>query len=130
MSDAPHEPHRRPHSPSMDDPFMEFDLTAEVHRLQAETTWSTGQNARTLVKYDNLRIVLTALRGKERIPEHKTEGRISIHVLSGQIQVKASGRTFSLRGGDLLALDRGMPHDVEALEDSAFLITIAWPGKE
>ena len=130
MSDTSHEPHRRPHGSSMADPFMEFDLGAEVHRLQAETTWSTGQNARTLVKYDDLRIVLTALKARERMPEHKTEGRISIHVLSGHVQVKASGRTFSLRGGGLLALDRGMPHDVEALEDSAFVITIAWPGRE
>jgi len=110
--------------------FMEFDLGAEVHRLQAETTWSTGQNARTLVKYDDLRIVLTALKAKERIPEHHTDGRISIHVLSGHVQVKASGRTFSLRSGGLLALDRGIPHDVEALEDSAFVITIAWPGRQ
>jgi quercetin dioxygenase-like cupin family protein len=114
----------------MANPFMEFDLGAEVHRLQAETTWSTGQNARTLVKYDDLRIVLTALKATERIPEHKTEGRISIHVLSGHVHVKASDRTFSLRGGGLLALDRGMPHDVEALEDSAFVITIAWPGRQ
>jgi quercetin dioxygenase-like cupin family protein len=130
MSDTPHEPHRRPHSSSMADPFMEFDLTAEVHRLQAETTWSTGQNARTLVKYDDLRIVLTALKAKERMPAHRTEGRISIHVLSGHVHVKASGRRFSLRGGGLLALDRGIRHDVEALEDSAFVITIAWPGRE
>jgi quercetin dioxygenase-like cupin family protein len=114
----------------MADPFMEFDLTAEVHRLQAETTWSTGQNARTLVKYDDFRVVLTALKARERMPEHKTEGRISIHVLSGHIQVKASGRTFSLRGGGLLALDRDLLHDVEALEDSAFVISIAWPGRE
>ena len=113
----------------MADPFMEFDLVAEVHRLQAETTWSTGQNARTLIKYDDLRVVLTALKAKGRLPEHKTEGRILIHVLSGHIHVRASGRTFNLRSGGLLALDRGMPHDVEALEDSAFVISIAWPGR-
>ena len=109
---------------------MEFDLAAEVHRLQAETTWSRGQNARTLVKYDNLRVVLTALQARERIPEHKTEGRVSIHVVSGHIQVKASTRTFNLRHGGLLALDRGVAHEVEALEESAFVLTIAWPGRD
>jgi quercetin dioxygenase-like cupin family protein len=74
--------------------------------------------------------VLTALKAKERIPEHKTEGRISIHVVSGHIQVRASGRTFSLRNGGLLALDRGVPHEVQALEESAFVLTIAWPRQE
>ena len=29
--------------------------------------------------------------------------------------------------GGLLALDFGMPHDIEALEESALLLTIAWP---
>jgi len=29
----------------------------------------------------------------------------------------------------LLALDRGIAHDVEAFEDSALLLTIAWPGR-
>src|SRR5688572_719398 len=129
MSESPHPAvHRRPHAPPMAEPLMEFDLPAEIDRLRTETTWSTGQNAKTLVKYDDLRVVLTALRAKARMPEHKTEGRISVHVLSGHLHLRAAGRTFSLRPGSLLTLDHGMPHDVEALEDSAFLLTIAWPG--
>jgi quercetin dioxygenase-like cupin family protein len=110
------------------EPLMEFDLPAEIDRLRSETTWSTGQNAKTLVKYDDIRVVLTVLQAKARMPEHKTEGRISVHVLSGHIHLRAAGRTFSLRAGSLLALDQGMPHDVQALEESAFLLTIAWPG--
>ena len=129
MSDTPeHELHHRPHeAPPVADPYMEFDLPAEIHRLHAETTWSTGHNARTLIKYDDLRVVLTALKASTHVPEHKTEGRISVHVLSGHLQLKAAGRTFSLRPGGVLALDHGVLHDVEALEESAFLLTIAWP---
>lgn len=109
--------------------YMEFDLLAEVHRLKAEATWSTGQNARTLIKYDDLRVVLTALQSGARMPEHQTDGRLSVQVLSGHIQVRASGRTFNLRAGGLLALDRGIRHDVTAVEESAFLLTLAWPNK-
>jgi quercetin dioxygenase-like cupin family protein len=108
-------------------PFLEFDLPAEVQRLHAETTWSTGHNTRTLIKYDDFRVLLTVLQAHKRIPQHKTKGRISIHVLSGHVQLKAAGRTFSLRAGGLLALDQEVPHEVEALEESAFLLTIAWP---
>ncbi|MDP3720113.1 MAG: cupin domain-containing protein [Acidobacteriota bacterium] len=108
---------------------MEFDLPAETHRLHTESTWSAGHNARTLIKYDDLRVVLIALHASARLPTHKTEGRISIHVLSGHVQVKAAERTFSLRPGGLIALDQGVPHEVEALEESAFLLTLAWPGR-
>ena len=122
--------HRRPHSPPTASEFLEFDLMKEVHQLHEEPSWQSGQNARTLVKYDNLRVVLTALRANMRIPEHKTEGRISVHTISGHIRMSAKGRTFDLRSGSLLALDQGTVHDVEAMEDSAFLLTIAWPGGE
>jgi quercetin dioxygenase-like cupin family protein len=111
----------------MADPFMEFDLEAETHRLKAETTWSTGQNARTLVKYDDLRVVLIALQRDARIPEHQTDGRLSLHVISGHVQVRASGRTFNLRTGGLLAFDPAIRHDVAAIEESVVVLTIAWP---
>jgi quercetin dioxygenase-like cupin family protein len=113
----------------MADPFMEFDLPAELHRLHAETTWNTGQNAKTLIKYEDFRVVLITLAAEARMPEHKADGRISIHVLSGHIHLRASGRTFNLRSGGLLALGHGVSHDVHALEESALVLTIAWSGR-
>lgn len=124
------ETRHRPHAPPLASDFLEFELAAEVSRLHSESTWQNGQNARTLLKYDDLRVVLTALRAGQRIPEHKTDGRITVQVLSGHLRLRASARTFSLRAGSLLALDKLVPHDVEAVEDSAFLLTIAWPGRQ
>jgi quercetin dioxygenase-like cupin family protein len=131
MSDAARqEPaHRRPQAPPMASPFLEFDLAAEVNQLRGETAWNTGRNARTLMKHPDFRVVLTALRANARIPEYTTDGRISVHMLSGHIRLNASGRTFDLRPGSLVALEQGSPHDIEALEESAFLLTIAWPGR-
>jgi quercetin dioxygenase-like cupin family protein len=130
MSDAAHDDtqHRRPHTPPMAAPFLEFDLTRELEALHGEPEWNSGQNAKTLVKHDDFRIVLTALKARARLPRHQTEGRISIQTVAGHILVRAEGRTFDLPTGTLVALDRGLPHDVEALEESAFLLTIAWPG--
>jgi hypothetical protein len=36
-------------------------------------------------------------------------------------------RVIDLPAGQMVALERALPHDVEALEESAFLLTIAWP---
>jgi quercetin dioxygenase-like cupin family protein len=130
MSDAPHDHnrHRRPHTPPMAAPFLEFDLTRELEQLHGEPEWNSGQNAKTLVKYEDFRVVLTALKARARLPGHQTRRRISIQTVAGHILVRAEGRTFDLPTGTLLALDQDLPHDVEALEESAFLITIAWPG--
>jgi quercetin dioxygenase-like cupin family protein len=132
MSDAADEPaqHRRPHSESMAAAYLEFDLARELEQLHREPGWISGQNAKTLAKYETFRVLLTALKAHARLPRHQTEGRISIQTVAGHIQVRAEGRTFDLPTGRLLALDHGLPHDVEALEESAFLLTIAWPGRD
>ncbi len=132
MSDALDDqaPHRRRHPQPMAAAYLEFDLTRELELLHREPEWNTGQNAKTLVKYDDFRVVLTALKARVGLPAHQTEGRISIHTVAGHIQVRAQGRTFDLPTGSLLALDHGLPHEVEALEQSAFLLTIAWPRRE
>ena len=131
MSNTPdeHASHKRPHPQSMAASYLEFDLARELEQLHHEPGWASGQNAKTLIKYDDFRVVLTALKAGTRIPRHQTEGRISIHAVAGRIQVRAQGRTFDLSTGSLLALDRGLTHDVEALQDSALLLTVAWPGR-
>jgi quercetin dioxygenase-like cupin family protein len=106
--------------------YLEFDLGHEIEQLHQEAEWATGQNAKTLVKYEDLRVVLTVLRAHARMPSHHAEGRITIQTIRGHIQVRAAGRTFGLRAGNVLALDGGLQHDLEALEDSALLLTIAW----
>lgn len=121
--------HRRPHPQTMAAAYLEFDLPREIEQLHREPDWTTGQNAKTLVKYDDLRIVLTALGAHARMPGHQTRGRISIQTVRGHVQVRAEGRTFDLPVGRLLTLDRGLTHDVEAVEDSALLLTIAWPDR-
>jgi quercetin dioxygenase-like cupin family protein len=129
VSDAPND-YRRPHPQPMAAPYLEFDIARELQQLHRETGWQSGQNAKTLVKYDRLRIVLIALKAGAKIPEHHTEGQVSIHTAVGHIKVRAQGRTFELRVGGLLALDQGLPHDVEAIEESAFLLTITRPGEK
>jgi quercetin dioxygenase-like cupin family protein len=129
MSDASNE-HRRPHPQPMAAPYLEFDIARELEQLQREPGWQSGQNAKTLVKYDGLRVVLLALQARSRIPEHRTEGQISIQAITGHIRIHAQGRSFELRSGGLLALDRGLSHDVEAIEESALLLTLAWPREQ
>jgi quercetin dioxygenase-like cupin family protein len=110
------------------EPYLHINLHAEVDALRQGQEWSTGRNAKTLIKYDDFRVVLTALAAGTRIAEHRTEGRISVQGVAGLVRLHVQGQAFDLAPGMLLALDRGVTHDVEAVDqDSAFLLTIAWP---
>ncbi len=121
---------RRPHPQPLRARFLDVDLGRELAELHAESEWARGRNAKTLLKSDDCRIVLTALKASARIPEHATDARVMVQVLAGHIQMRADGRTFDLRPSSLVTLDAGVPHDVTALDDSAFLITIVWAAHQ
>jgi quercetin dioxygenase-like cupin family protein len=112
-------------------PVLAFDLASEVAQLFAEESWQHGtRNAKTLVKGPDFRIVLVALKSGARIEAHRAPGRISMQMLMGRLRVGVGDHTVDLPGRRILTLDPNVAHEVEAGEDedSAFLLTIAWPA--
>ena len=108
---------------------LQFGLAGELDELHRDEAWLnlTGRSSKTLVKYPDLRIVLIAMKANTRMHEHTAGGRISVHTLNGHIRLHLPDRVIDLPVGHLLALDHCVPHDVEASEDSAFLLTLSWP---
>ena len=106
--------------------IMEFDFAAEIAQLRQEDSWKrgTGRSSKTLAKHPDFRIVLTLLQAGAHVKEHKTGGRISIQGVMGRMRLRVPERTVELTPGKLLVLDTEVPHDVEAVEDSAFLLTV------
>jgi quercetin dioxygenase-like cupin family protein len=113
----------------LESPILLFDLDAEIQRLRDENAWQAGRNSKTLVKHPDFRTVLTVLKSSARLHEHKAAGSISVQTIAGHIRMHVEGKVFDLPAGNLLALERAIAHDVEAIEDSAFLLTIAWPDE-
>ncbi len=108
-------------------PLPHFDLAAEIARLRQEELWQhMGHNAKTLMKHPDFRIVLTVMKAGTRLQEHQAAGSISVQALSGYLRLHLPEQVAELPTGHLLALDRALPHDVEAVEDSAFLLSLAW----
>jgi quercetin dioxygenase-like cupin family protein len=113
-------------------PILQCDLLQEIENLHKEDAWlqSTGPSSKTLVKHPDLRVVLIAMRKNMRMSEHKTTATISVQTLAGHICLRLPDRTADLPMGQLLVLDQGVRHDVEAVEDSAFLLTMSWHGQK
>src|SRR5690348_7183574 len=108
----------------------QFDFESEISALESHKPWPQGMTSKMLLKTDDLRIVLIVMQAGARMAEHHSDGRISIQVLRGAIRTRVEDHAVDLTLGQLLALDRSIKHDVEAREDSAFLLTIAWPSDE
>lgn len=113
----------------LNEALLQFDLAGEIRKLRQEDSWrrKAGRSAATLVKHGDLRLVLVAMRANSHMHEHKTNARISIQTIAGHIRLRLGEKSVDLPAGHLLVLDQALSHDVEALEDSAFLLTFSWP---
>ncbi len=111
----------------LDGRSLGFDIASELASLRAEGQYRDGgHNARTLLKNDGFRTVLVVLKPGARVQEHETYHHIALHGLEGRVRVHLPERAIELPAGALLGLGPCVPHDIEALEDSAFLLYLGW----
>lgn len=109
------------------EPLLRFDLAGAAEALRAGPPWEEhGHNARTLVKYDDFRVVLIVLRRGAKIDQHQTAERLSMQTISGEVRLRTPHHQIDVPEGSMMTLDRDIPHQVEALTDAAMLLTIAW----
>jgi quercetin dioxygenase-like cupin family protein len=114
--------------PQLGQPLLQFNLLQEIQALRQEDSWEreTGRSSKTLAKYPDFRIVLILMKADTKMDQHRAEGRVSIHQMLGKICVHLPDQDVTVSAGDLLVLDCGVLHNLEALEESAFLLTISW----
>jgi quercetin dioxygenase-like cupin family protein len=114
-------------APKLSGPCLSFDLVAETQRLRKEGIWDLeSHNAIALAKYDDLRVVLIAMKSGSRMEGHKAYGSISIHTLTGKLRIHLPNHTMDVVAENLVILERSLPHNIEALEDSSFLLSVSW----
>lgn len=112
---------------TLTEPSAQFMLEQEAEDLIHSPQWRTGIARKVLVQYPDFQITLRRMKAGAHIPNHHNPGRICVQTVTGHIRMRADGMLFDLPKGAILVLDRAVTHDVEALEESAFLLTVALP---
>ncbi|MDO8432091.1 MAG: hypothetical protein Q7S58_06725 [Candidatus Binatus sp.] len=82
------------------------------------------------MKNSRVTIMLVALHAGAVMKEHRAAGPMTLAVIEGSIHFKACGEELVMRRGGLLALGDAIQHEVEALEESAFVLTVNKPAKQ
>jgi quercetin dioxygenase-like cupin family protein len=104
--------------------MVSLNIMDEVSRLKSKPEWSSANRLSvSLVKDDALNILLMVLKKGARLGEHRTKGPIAIQVLAGLVRLSAGSGRAEISSGNIAALDREVVHELEALEESAVLLT-------
>ena len=85
---------------------------------------SAGRSSVTLHggRDHHLRQTLIALAGGRKLGEHEAPEEGTLHVLHGRVQLHSGEETWVGEAGDFVRIPP-QRHDLEALEDSAVLLT-------
>lgn len=104
-------------------------LTALARELLAAAkTKSSGRSSRTVVGGHErvLRQTLVALTAGNSLDEHDNPGEATMQVLRGRVLLRCGDVEWEGSPGDHLVVPLAR-HSLHALEDSAFLLTVAKP---
>lgn len=103
-------------------------LFEQIAELRATSQYrSGGHAARTVFKRPEMSVVLVVLARGRMLSEHRVDRPVSIQTLEGWVTLHAPERSVEHVAGGLQLLEPSVVHDVEALSDSAILLTIPWP---
>lgn len=109
--------------------LVEIDLNHYRRQIKEEQAWKNGdRNAITLFKSDEVRVVLIALHVGAELKTHTAPGTISVQVLEGEITFGTEQKTITLTTGQLITLQKEVPHSVFANKESTFLLTLSIPS--
>jgi quercetin dioxygenase-like cupin family protein len=119
----------RVHLDHLRDPIAHFDLHGVEQGLVRDVARATeGHSAVTLVKHPDLRIVLISMLPGARLGEIQAGARMSVQTVRGHVVLRLPEGPIDLPAGHMAALEREMAHDIEAVEESTVLLTLAWAG--
>lgn len=106
--------------------LVTLDLNHFVEQLRAAPAWKeSDRNSMTIFKSDQLRIVLIGLHEGAELKTHTANGIITVQVLEGQMKFIAEPQTVGLQKGQMVTLQKQVPHSVVALKETFFLLTLA-----
>ncbi|KUI11567.1 LuxR family transcriptional regulator [Mycobacterium sp. GA-1285] len=104
-------------------------LTA-LTREQLETARAakSGRSAHTVYggHEHSLRQTLIALTGGSELTEHETNGEATLQVLRGRVRLTQETANWEGSEGDHIVVPKSR-HGLQALEDSAILLTVSNP---
>ena len=108
----------------MDIPLSEAPLTVRENLFELAPITPGKLGHSTVLSAPGVRVIVLAFESGWVLEEHLAPKQALFQALDGRLLVTAAGKQTILVPGGLMRLDEGLPHAVEALEDSRLMLTL------
>lgn len=96
----------------------------EVISLTGDSSVPGMTGTKALIKTPRMEVIRLVLPRGKTIPRHQAPGEIIVQGLTGRVRFTTMKTTIEVENGQLFYLSAAEPHEVTALEDCSFLLTI------
>jgi len=98
---------------------------SEVLHLAGLASYQEGSVvSRQITKEEAGNVTLFAFDEGQELSEHTAPYDALVHVLDGEVEVRISGRPFSLKRGDAIIMPANDPHALKAITRFKMLLTM------
>ena len=100
----------------------------KIVSLPAETQFaSNGIVSRTLLRTENMRVVLFGFSAGQELTEHTSTQHALVQVLSGECEFSLGDTWHPLKAGALLYMPPNLRHGIKATTQFSMLLTLSKP---
>ena len=100
--------------------IAKLNLADSIAGLKRAPQWAAGDRAvEVLAKNSEMSVTLILLKRGAALKEHRARGTAALSIVSGSIRLNGA----TLGAGSVAVIDREIPHALEAIEESALVLT-------
>ncbi|TAM01355.1 MAG: cupin domain-containing protein [Paraburkholderia sp.] len=78
----------------------------------------------TLIRGNQLEVIRLVLPAGKHVSEHQAPGEVTVQCVEGLVRFIVKGEPRTMHAGDMLLLEAGTPHALEALDSASLIVTI------
>lgn len=104
---------------------MSTTPSSEVLNVNALADYQTGAIvSRQVTKAEAGNVTMFAFDEGQELSEHTAPFDALVHVLDGEVEIKISGKPYTLKAGEAIIMPANEPHAVKALRKFKMLLTM------
>jgi len=97
----------------------------KVVSLAEETKFvANGIISRTLLRTDNMRVVLFGFAEGQELTEHTSTQQAVVQILSGECEFSLAGEPRTVKAGDFIYMPPNLKHAIKATKPFSMLLTL------